>query len=87
MTPTRKFFIVAALAATLSGLPLTASAQEVTPAANDPLIIVGWQDDDGGPIYGHASDIAAINQARAQAQQQAQLAADPDLFAGAPEGD
>jgi hypothetical protein len=66
---------------------LTASAQEVTPAANDPLIIVGWQDDDGGPIYGHASDIAAINQARAQAQQQAQLAADPDLFAGAPEGD
>jgi hypothetical protein len=66
----RTSFIVAALATTIMTGPITASAQEAAPATDDPLIIIGWQDDDGGPIYGHASDIQAINQARAQAQRQ-----------------
>jgi hypothetical protein len=70
MNRIRTSFILAALATTIIAGPITASAQEATPATSDPLIIIGWQDDDGGPIYGHASDIQAINQARAQAQQQ-----------------
>jgi hypothetical protein len=82
MTRIRTWFAVAALATTLAAWPITAAAQDSASAANDPLIIIGWQDDDGGPIYGHASDIRAINQARAQAQSQAQAAAEPDLLAG-----
>jgi hypothetical protein len=82
MNRTRIWIAVAALATTVLVAPITAAAQPASPADDDPLMIIGWQDDDGGPIYGHASDIQAINQARAQAQQQALALAQPDLVAG-----
>ena len=80
MNHTRAWLAVAILATTLAASPLTAAAQELAPAT-DPLIIVGWEDNDGGPIYGHASDLQAINQARAQAQLEAEVAAAPNLLA------
>jgi hypothetical protein len=72
---------VAALATTLAAAPMTAMAQEAVPVVSDPLIIIGWQEDDGGPIMGHASDIQAMQLAQ-QAKLQAEIAADPVLLAG-----
>src|SRR5579859_6692152 len=100
MTRTPRWIALAAVATALTAAPLSVSAQEVAPtlpgatlpaaapaaatADDQQWIIVGWQDDDGGPIYGTAADIQRINQERAQAQLQQLEATQPDLFAGAP---
>jgi len=80
MNRTRTWMAVAALVTTFAAWPLTAAAQEMTPATSDPMIIVGWQDDDGGPIYAQESDLPAIMQA--QARRSAQIVAEPNLLAG-----
>jgi hypothetical protein len=81
MNRRRTWFAIAALATGLAVAPMSALAQEAVPGATDPLIIVGWEDNDGGPIMGHASDIEAMQRARAQTQLVAEVASNPDFYA------
>ena len=83
MNRARIWLAVSATAAMLVAAPMSAMAQEAVPVTTDEYGIVGWQDDQTGPIYGNLSDVQAQQAARAEAQLQADMSSNPELYAGA----